>query len=98
MTSEERKQQQQQSLLTPVNHNKAFYRSSPRPQEMEQLDRLHLVNNQNNFQKFLNRPDEQYKVKVFENFKVMKSQMNKAFLRQQENKRFFKGNSAVPEE
>jgi hypothetical protein len=37
-------------------------------------------------------------VKVFENFKVMKSQMNKAYIRQMGNKRFFKGNNAVPEE
>jgi hypothetical protein len=42
--------------------------------------------------------DEKYKVKVFENFKAMNSQMNKAFLRQIENRKFFKGNNAVPEE
>eukprot|EP00347_Sterkiella_histriomuscorum_P001834 403370501 len=77
---------------------KAFLRSSPRPVETVITDQKRLINNHNDFKSFLTRENELYKVKVFENFKNMKSQMNKAFLRQRENKKFFKGNNAVPED
>lgn len=77
---------------------RAFRRSSPKPLETVITDNKRLINNHNEYKSFLTRDNETYKVKVFENFKVMKSQMNKAYLRQSENKIFFKGNNAVPEE
>jgi hypothetical protein len=58
-----------------------------------------LINNQNKYGTFINKADEQYKVRVFENFKDMSRQMNKAYLRLMENKNFFKaGAGAVPED
>ena len=56
------------------------------------------MNNKNKFGTFLNKGSEQYKVRVFENFKDMSRQMNKAYLRLMENKKFFKANGAVPED
>ena len=40
-----------------------------------------LINNKNTYDVFLTKNEEKYKVKVFENFKAMNSQMNKAYLR-----------------
>ena len=77
---------------------KAFLRSSPKPIDIVKTSNLRLLNNQNAYETFVTKHDEKYKVKVFENFKAMNSQMNKAFLRQIENRKFFKGNNAVPEE
>ncbi|CDW76309.1 UNKNOWN [Stylonychia lemnae] len=75
-----------------------FLRTSPRPVEIVVTDQRRLINNKNEYGSFVTNQNEQYKVKVFENFKLMNSKMNKAFLRQAENKKFFKGNNAVPEE
>jgi len=35
---------------------------------------------------------------MFSNFRQMSKQMNNAYLRQQEMKKYFKGSNAVPEE
>ena len=58
-----------------------------------------IQNNKNSYQTFLNRENEQYKVRVFENFKDMSRQMNKAYLRIMENKKYFtSGAGLVPED
>ena len=85
-------------MLRPNSNRREFLRSSPRPTETIKTQNERLINNKNTYDVFLTKNEEKYKVKVFENFKAMNSQMNKAYLRQIENRKFFKGNNAVPEE
>jgi len=79
---------------------KVFLRSDPSPANIKATANARLINNNNRYSTFLKQGTEDYKVRVFENFKDMSRQMNKAYLRLMENKKFFKAGAggAIPED
>ena len=64
-----------------LHKGKIFLRSDPAPVDSVKTGNSRLINNKNNFRTFIHKDNENYKAKVFENFKDMSRQMNKAFLR-----------------
>jgi hypothetical protein len=44
-------------------HNPYFLRSSPKPKELEAVNKTYLPNSTNKFETFLNSPEGEYKLK-----------------------------------
>lgn len=86
-------------MFEQLHASKIFLRSDPAPIDIKHTAHHRLINNKNNFKTFLSKDGEQYKVRVFENFKEMSRQMNKAYLRNAENQKYFKQSAGlVPED
>jgi hypothetical protein len=84
------KLQEHDEVFDKLHSSKIFIRSDPAPIDIKHTAHHRLINNKNNYQTFLSKEGEQYKVRVFENFKEMSRQMNKAYLRNLENQKYFK--------
>jgi hypothetical protein len=74
-------------MFEQLHASKIFLRSDPAPIDTKHTAHHRLINNKNNFKTFLSKEGEQYKVRVFENFKEMSRQMMKAYLRNAENQK-----------
>ncbi len=95
----QKQQQLHDEVFEKLHGSKVFKRSDPAPLDIDKTAKKRIQNNKNSYHTFLNRESEQYKVRVFENFKDMSRQMNKAYLRLQENKKYFtSGAGLVPED
>ena len=86
-------------VFNKLHSGRAFLRSDPDPVNTKVTANARLINNANRYGTFL-KSNEDYKVRVFDNFKDMSRQMNKAYLRLMENKKFFKAGAggAIPED